>query len=281
MDPILENRLLVTRRHFFARSAHGLGAAALASLLADQALAVQPASSSAGGLPGLPHFAPKAGRVIYLFQSGAPSQMDLFDHKPLLNQLNGQQLPEHVRGGQRLTGMTSQQASIPLAGSIFQFKQHGQSGAWLSELLPHTATVADDLCIIRSMFTEAINHDPAITFFQTGSQIAGRPSLGSWVHYGLGSTNENLPAFVVMVTPNKGDQPLYARLWGSGFLDTRYQGIQFRAGKEPILYMSNPDGPCGSGRRALLDKLNALNKFQFEKELDPEIESRIAQYEMA
>src|SRR5580658_7527333 len=177
--------------------------------------------------------------------------------------------------------MTSQQSSIPLAGSIFPFHQSGQSGAWLSSLLPHTSTVADELCIVRSMYTEAINHDPAITFFQTGSQIAGRPSLGSWIHYGLGSVNQNLPAFIVLVTPRKGDQPLYSRLWGSGFLDARYQGIQFRAGKEPILYMSDPDGPCGSGRRALLDKLNALNQLQFKKELDPEIEARIAQYEMA
>src|SRR5438093_31995 len=272
--------LSITRRHFFTATARGLGAIALANLLPKTLLAA-PTDKAGRGLPGFPNFAPKAKRIIYLFQSGAPSQMDLFDYKPLLNKLNGEQLPEHVRGGQRLTGMTSQQASIPLAGSLFQFKQHGQSGAWFSELLPHTATIADDLCIIRSMFTEAINHDPAITFFQTGSQIAGRPSLGSWVHYGLGSMNDNLPAFVVLVTPNKADQPLYSRLWGSGFLDTRYQGIQFRAGKEPILYMANPDGPCGSGRRALLDKLNALNHLQFEKELDPEIESRIAQYEMA
>src|SRR6266567_3994466 len=270
----------VTRRQFFARSARGLGVMALASLL-PRTIFAGTEQKALGGLPSFPNFPAKAKRVIYLFQSGAPSQMELFDYKPLLNKLNGEQLPDHVRGGQRLTGMTSQQASIPLAGSIFQFKQHGQSGAWLSELLPHTATVADEICVIRSMFTEAINHDPAITFFQTGSQIAGRPSLGSWVHYGLGSTNEKLPAFVVLVTPNKADQPLYSRLWGSGFLDTGYQGIQFRAGKEPILYMANPDGPCGSGRRALLDKLKALNKLQFDKELDPEIESRIAQYEMA
>ncbi len=270
----------VTRRQFFARSARGLGVMALASLL-PRTIFAGTEQKALGGLPSFPNFPAKAKRVIYLFQSGAPSQMELFDYKPLLNKLNGEQLPDHVRGGQRLTGMTSQQASIPLAGSIFQFKQHGQSGAWLSELLPHTATVADEICVIRSMFTEAINHDPAITFFQTGSQIAGRPSLGSWVHYGLGSTNEKLPAFVVLVTPNKADQPLYSRLWGSGFLDTGYQGVQFRAGKEPILYMANPDVPCGSGRRALLDKLKALNKLQFDKELDPEIESRIAQYEMA
>jgi hypothetical protein len=275
-----EQPLAITRRHFFAASARGLGAMALAGLL-PRSVAVAAGQSTAAGVTGFPNFTPRAKRVIYLFQSGAPSQMDLFDYKPLLNKLNGEQLPESVRGGQRLTGMTAQQASIPLAGSIFNFKQHGQSGAWFSDLLPNTAGIADRICIIRSMFTEAINHDPAITFFQTGSQIAGRPSLGSWVHYGLGSENQNLPSFVVLVTPNKGDQPLYARLWGSGFLDTRYQGIQFRAGKEPILYMTNPDGPCGSGRRALLDKLNALNKLQFARELDPEIESRIAQYEMA
>jgi hypothetical protein len=207
----------ITRRHFFARTARGLGALALASLLPRELSAA--ATQASAGLPGFPNFAPKAKRVIYLFQSGAPSQMDLLDYKPLLNKLNGEQLPESVRDGQRLTAMSSQQSSIPLAGSIFQFQQHGKSGAWFSDLLPHTATVADELCIIRSMYTEAINHDPAITFFQTGSQIAGRPSLGSWVHYGLGSTNQNLPAFVVLVTPNKADQPLYSRLWGSGFLD--------------------------------------------------------------
>src|SRR5204862_6371487 len=279
--PVSTDPFAITRRHFFSLAARGIGTAALAGLLPVRRLPGAE-NKTPVGLPGFPNFAPKARRIIYLFQSGAPSQMDLFDYKPLLNKLNGEQLPEHVRGGQRLTGMTSQQASIPLAGSIFPFKQHGQAGTWFSDLLPHTAGVADEICVIRSMFTEAINHDPAITFFQTGSQIAGRPSFGSWVHYGLGSENENLPAFVVLVTPKKGgDQPLYARLWGSGYLDTRYQGIQFRAGKEPILYMSNPDGPCGSGRRALLDKLNALNKLQFQKELDPEIESRIAQYEMA
>jgi len=280
-SPHFTDPLGITRRHFFSKTARGLGAVALASLLPRVIHAASAAPKSDTGLPGFPTLAPKAKRVIYLFQSGAPSQMDLFDYKPLLNQLNGQQLPERVRGGQRLTGMTAQQASIPLAGSVFNFKQHGQSGAWFSDLLPHTATIADDLCVIRSMYTEAINHDPAITFFQTGSQIAGRPSFGSWVHYGLGSINENLPAFVVLVTPNKADQPLYERLWGSGFLDSRYQGIQFRSGKDPILYLSNPDGPCGSGRRALLDKLKALNEAQFEKELDPQIESRIAQYEMA
>jgi hypothetical protein len=281
MNWLFEHPLGVTRRHFFARSVAGLGTLALAGLLPRSGGATTGPGPGSAGSPGLPHFAPRAKRVIYLFQSGAPAQMDLYDYKPLLREQNGTQLPDSVRGSQRLTGMSAQQASLPLAGSAFQFKQHGRSGAWLSELLPHLGGVADELCFIRSMFTEAINHDPAITFFQTGSQIAGRPSLGAWVHYGLGSMNDNLPAFVVLVTPGKGDQPLYSRLWGSGFLDSRYQGIQFRAGKEPILYLANPDGPCGSGRRALLDKLSALNRWQFERELDPEIESRIAQYEMA
>ncbi len=279
-DFTFSDPLAITRRHFFNRTARGIGAMALASLL-PRTLFGAAEKKTVGGLQGFPDFAPKAKRIIYLFQSGAPSQMDLFDYKPLLNKLHGEQLPEEVRGTQRLTGMSAQQSSIPLAGSVFKFDQHGQAGTWFSELLPHTASVADDLCVIRSMYTEAINHDPAVTFFQTGSQIAGRPSMGSWIHYGLGSVNQNLPAFVVLITPGKGDQPLYARLWGSGFLDSRYQGIQFRAGRDPILYMANPDGPCGSGRRALLDKLNALNHAQFQKELDPEIESRIAQYEMA
>ena len=219
--------------------------------------------------------------MIYLFQSGGPAQQDLFDYKPLLNKLHGQSLPESVRGGQRLTGMSANQSQLPLAGSLFKFQQHGRSGAWVSELLPHTAKIVDELCIVRSMYTEAINHDPAITFFQTGSQIAGRPSFGSWISYGLGSLNQNLPAFVVMATPGKGDQPLYARLWGSGFLDSRHQGVRLRAGKEPVLYLVNPDGVCGSGRRAMLDRLSELNRQAFEQELDPEIESRVEQYEMA
>ncbi len=271
---------------FFAKTSRGLGSRRqLASLLPKGALAAaNPTGAAVGGLPGFPNFTPKAKRIIYLFQSGAPSQIDLFDYKPQLNKLNGEQLPESVRDGQRLTAMSSQQASIPLAGSIFEFKQHGQSGAWLSELLPHTATIADEMCVIRSMYTEAINHDPAITFFQTGFRKS--PGVRRWVH---GSAlragfhfNQDLPAFVVLVTPNKADQPLYSRLWGSGFLASRYQGIQFRSGKEPRkLYMANPDGPCGTGRRALLDKLGVLNRHEFEKELDPEIESRISQYEMA
>jgi hypothetical protein len=268
----------LTRRHFFGASAAGLGGVALGSLLSTPQAAA--ATGASGNLHEL-HLPPKVKRVIYLFQSGGPAQQDLFDYKPLLNEQNGQQLPAHVRAGQRLTGMSAQQASIPLAGSAFKFAQHGQSGAWLSDLLPHHREIVDDVCFVKSMFTEAINHDPAITFFQTGSQIAGRPSLGAWLSYGLGSMNDDLPSFIVLVSAGQGDQPLYARLWGSGFLDSKYQGVQFRPGKDPVLYLSNPDGVCRSGRRAMLEKLAALNRRQFEKELDPEIESRITQYEMA
>lgn len=267
--------LFVTRRHFFSKLSGGLGGLALGSLLADK-------SSAESSLPiSLPGFAPKAKRVIYLFMSGGPTQHDLFDDKPLLRERNGEPLPESVRAGQRLTGMSGNQAILPLAGSHFKFSPFGKNGTQLSELLPHTGGVIDDLCLIRSMFTEAINHDPAMTFFQTGSQIAGRPSVGSWIHYGLGSMNENLPAFIVLVTKKPTDQPLYARLWGSGFLDSRFQGVRFSSGKDAVFYLANPDGICGTGRRALLDKLAGMNRIAFEKELDPEIESRIAQYEMA
>src|ERR671937_2007973 len=267
--------LAVTRRHFLSAAGLGLGSLALGTLLPGELRAAP------GGVPGAPHFPPKAKRVIYLFQSGGPAQQELFDYKPLLNEKNGEQLPGHVRGGQRLTGMSVNQASIPLAGSAFRFARHGRCGAWVSELLPHTAGVVDELCIIRSMYTEAINHDPAITFFQTGAQVAGRPSLGSWVSYGLGSLNDNLPAFVVLVTKGKGDQPLYARLWGNGFLDSRHQGVKFAAGKDPVFYLTNPEGISPACRRAVLDALCALNRVQLERELDPEIESRVAQYEMA
>ncbi len=268
----------LTRREFFGRAAQGFGALALASLMPSWVLGDD---TKVNGVLGKLHHPAKAKRIIYLFQAGGPAQQDLFDYKPLLNKMHGQPLPEAVRHGQRLTTMSAHQSVIPLAGSPFKFAQHGQGGAWLSEILPNIAGVADDLCFVKSMFTEAINHDPAITFFQTGSQIAGRPSFGSWVSYGLGTMNEDLPTFVVLASVGKGDQPLYSRLWGSGFLDSRYQGVRFRAGKEPVLYLSNPDGICGSGRRAMLDRLSELNRHEYEKELDPEIESRIAQYEMA
>src|SRR4051812_32402293 len=279
-DHPIENLQRLTRRHFFGNSAAGIGSVALGALFASQNSSALASTSTTGSASPL-QLKPKVKRVIYLFQAGGPAQQDMFDYKPLLNEQNGQQLPERVRGGQRLTGMSANQSSIPLAGSAFKFAQHGQSGAWLSELLPHHRKIVDEICIVKSMFTEAINHDPAITFFQTGSQIAGRPSFGSWLSYGLGSMNADLPAFVVLASVNKGDQPLYARLWGSGFLDSRYQGVRFRSGGEPVLYLSNPDGICGSGRRAMLDRLNELNRHQYEKEFDPEIESRIAQYEMA
>ncbi|MEM9345316.1 MAG: DUF1501 domain-containing protein [Planctomycetota bacterium] len=272
----------ITRRHFFGRSAAGLGALALGSLLPGGTAGAlkRDLPKATGGILPSPHFAPKAKRIIYLFQSGGPSHQDLFDYKPELNKLHGKELFDYVDSG-RLTGMSANQSSIPIAGSPFKFARHGQSGGWFSDRLPYTAKIADDICVVRSMYTEAINHDPAITFFQTGSQIAGRPSVGAWVNYGLGSTNENLPAFIVLVTKNKGGQPLYARLWGSGFLDSKHQGVQLRAGADPVLYLSDPDGVCRSGRRAMLDTINNLNREQFERELDPEIESRIAQYEMA
>jgi hypothetical protein len=219
--------------------------------------------------------------VIYLFMSGGPSQLETFDHKPVLNRRNGEDLPDSVRRGQRLTGMSANQAILPLAGSLFKFGRHGASGAWVSELLPHTARIVDDLAIIRSMYTEAINHDPAITFLQTGSQLSGRPSIGAWLDYGLGSDNEDLPSFVVLITRGKTDQPLYSRLWGSGFLPARHQGVQFRAGKDPVLYLASPDGISRESRRAMLDRLREVHEIQAERFRDPEIDARIAQYEMA
>jgi len=262
----------LSRRDLLARFGMGLGSVALGQLL----------GRDANALPAmLPQIAPRAKRVIYLFQSGGPSQMDLFDYKPLLNKMNGEQLPDEVRQGQRLTGMSANQASLPLAGSIFNFAQHGESGAWVSDLAPHTARVVDDLCFVKSMYTEAINHDPAITFLQTGSQISGRPSIGSWLSYGLGSDNDNLPSFVVLLTKNKGGQPLYSRLWGSGFLPSRHQGVQFRAGKDPVLHLSNPDGVSRESRRALLDRLNEWHAMTAAESGDPRLEERIQQYEMA
>jgi len=263
----------LTRREFFGKTAKGIGAMAMASLLPTWAF-------GEGTKMGTDHPA-KAKRIIYLFQAGGPAQQDLFDYKPTLNKMHGQGLPDSVRGTQRLTAMSANQSVFPLAGSPFKFAQYGQGGAWLSELLPHIGGVADECCFVKSVFTDAINHDPAITFFQTGSQIAGRPSFGSWISYGLGSLNQDLPSFVVLASANKGDQPLYARLWGSGFLDSRYQGVRFRSSGDPVLYLSNPDGVCESGRRAMLDRLSELNKHEYQLELDPEIESRVAQYEMA
>ena len=270
----------LSRRAVLNRFGMGLGGIALANLVNPLGLTAQ-GERDRGVLEGRFHVQPKAKRVIYLFMAGGPSQMETFDYKPLLNSRNGEQLPDSVRKGQRLTGMSGNQSSLPLAGSQFGFTRHGASGTWVSDLLPHTARVVDDLCIVRSMFTEAINHDPAITFFQSGSQIAGRPSMGAWIHYGLGSDNEDLPAFVVLITPGKVDQPLYARLWGSGFLPSDHQGVQFRSGKEPVLYLANPDGVSGESRRLLLDRLRDLHAHAAEQLGDREVDSRIAQYEMS
>ncbi len=271
-------REALTRRHFFGRTAAGVGSMALAHLLGRD---LEAAETPPGGLPGLPHFAPKAKRIVYLFQSGGPSQLETFDPKPGLEKLRGQNLPESIRKGQRLTTMTAGQTSFPLVESAFGFRRHGQSGAWISELLPHTAKIADELCFIRSLHTEAINHDPAVTFFQTGSQIAGRPSIGAWLSYGLGSESSDLPGFVVMITQGTGGQPIYDRLWGSGFLPTRYQGVKFRSVGDPVLYLSDPKGFSRSQRREYLDALGALNRMHLDEFGDPEIATRIAQYEMA
>ncbi len=272
----------LSRRGFLNRFGMGLGGIALANLMSPANLFSAAAPKlDRGILNGQLHFPAKAKRVIYLFMAGGPSQIETFDYKPLLNQRNGEQLPASVRMGQRLTGMSGNQSSLPLAGSKFGFKQHGKNGTWVSDLLPHTAKVVDDLCIVRSMFTEAINHDPAITFLQTGSQISGRPSIGAWVHYGLGSDNENLPAFVVLITPGKVDQPLYARLWGSGFLPSQHQGVQFRSGKDPVLYLTNPDGISPASRRLVLDRLKELHQHAAQKLGDAEVDARIGQYEMS
>jgi hypothetical protein len=261
----------MTRRMLFSRSLAALGTAAFSAL-----------EARTGGLAGLPHHAPRAKRVIYLFQSGGPSQMELFDYKPRLKEFAGTDLPESVRQGQRLTTMSASQSSFPVVASRYSFQRHGQSGAWVSELLPHIAGVADDLTFIKSMHTEAINHDPAVTFFQTGSQVAGRPSMGAWTVYGLGAESENLPAFVVMISQGGGGgQPLYDRLWGSGFLPAKYQGVKFRSVGDPVLYLSNPPGIGAEARRDYLDALNELNRMKFSEFGDPETAARIGQYEMA
>jgi hypothetical protein len=274
---LLSRAAAVSRRSLLAGAGLGLGMTAFRTLLADDA-------AEAGGLPGLPHFAAKAKRVIYLFQSGGPSQLDLFDPKPVLVERHGEELPESVRDGQRLTGMTAGQKSFPLVASPYRFAQHGAGGGWYSELVPHQARVADRLCVVRSLVTEAINHDPAITFMTTGAELAGRPSLGAWLSYGLGSENRDLPAFVTMVSRGSGkpeDQPLYDRLWGSGFLPSRHQGVKFRSQGDPVLYLSNPSGIDAARRRDMLDDIQSLNALRREAVGDPEIDTRIAQYELA
>ncbi|HZP01056.1 MAG TPA: DUF1501 domain-containing protein [Terriglobia bacterium] len=280
-----EIKLQMTRRQLFGRSAKGIGVAALASLLGpDGLLAADGINPKTGGLAGLPHFPPKAKRVIFLHQSGAPAQMELFDYKPKLRQYHGTELPGSVRMGQRITGMTTGQSSFPVAAPIFKFQQAGKSGTWISELLPHTAKIVDDIAIIKTVNTDAINHDPAITFIQTGFQQPGRPSMGAWVSYGLGSENQNLPAFVVLISQANAlnpDQPLFSRLWGNGFLPSKYQGVKFRAGADPVLYLSDLPGVSKATRRRMLDGLAKLNKMWFDAYGDPEIETRISQYEMA
>jgi len=279
---ILEQSLNSNRRRFLSRLSLGLGSIALGSLLIPDLFKRDPAEGDSEFIPGIPSFAPKAKRVIYLFQDGAPSQLESFDYKPKLREMMGMELPASVRGNQILTGMTSKQTSFPLAGSFYDFKQYGETGAWVSDLFPYTAKIVDDLCIVRSMFTEAINHDPALTFFQTGAQQGNRPSMGSWVSYGLGSENKNLPAFTVLLSKGKGNgQGVYSKLWSNGFLDSIHQGVQFSSGENPVLYLNNPDGIDRLERRKMLDKLDELNDLSFKELGDPEIKSKIQQYEMA
>ncbi|MEL7269395.1 MAG: DUF1501 domain-containing protein [Bacteroidota bacterium] len=288
---LLDNAVNLNRRAFLGKSALGVGGLALGSLLGcnfyrkEGELVVK--ENNAMGIKGIlnaPHHSAKVKRVIYLFQSGGPSQLELFDYKPLLNERRGEDLPESIRNGQRLTGMTSGQDKFPLVGSNFGWKQYGKNGTWISDLLPYMGKLVDDICIIKSMYTEAINHDPAVTFFQTGSQQPGRPSIGSWLSYGLGSENENLPAFTVLLSRGSGrpnGQPLYTRLWGNGFLHSLHQGVQFRAAKDPVLYLNDPKGVSKETKRTILDNLAALNEKQYKEFGDEEIQSRIAQYEMA
>ncbi len=279
---ILEHCLTFNRRRFLSKLSLGLGSAALGSLLIPDLFKDGTVGADSGFTPGIPSFAPKAKRVIYLFQNGAPSQLESFDYKPKLREMTGQDLPASVRGGQRLTGFSANQPILPLVGSFTDFKQYGNSRAWISDLFPHTAKIVDDICIVRSMNTEAINHDPAITFFQTGAQQGNRPSMGSWLSYGLGSENKNLPAFTVLISRGKGNsQGVYSKLWSNGFLDSIHQGVQFSKGEDPVLYLKDPEGMDKYDRRKMLDKLSTLNEMAYQELGDPEINSKIRQYEMA
>ncbi|QQD14104.1 DUF1501 domain-containing protein [Sphingobacterium sp. UDSM-2020] len=277
---ILEHGLNFNRRRFLSKLSLGLGSVALGSLLIPDLFE---GGFEQTGLPsGIPDFAPKAKRVIYLFQNGAPSQLESFDYKPKLREMMGQELPESIRGAQRLTGMTANQASFPLVGSYYDFKQYGESRAWISDLFPHTAKVVDDICIIKSMFTEAINHDPALTFFQSGAQQGNRPSMGAWLSYGLGSENKNLPAYTVLLSRGKGNgQGVYSKLWSNGFLDSTHQGVQFSSGEDPVLYLKDPDGLNRFERRKMLDQLAEMNELSYQEFGDPEINAKVQQYEMA
>ena len=276
----LEHGLNSNRRRFLSRLSLGLGSAALGSLLVPDLFSGD--SSDSGLASGIPHFAPKAKRVIYLFQNGAPSQLELFDYKPRLREMMGQDLPSSIRGNQRLTGMTANQTAFPMVGSFANFQQHGESRNWISDLLPYTSKVVDDICVIRSLHTEAINHDPALTFFQTGAQQGNRPSMGSWLSYGLGSENKNLPSFTVLLSRGKGNsQGVYSKLWSSGFLESIHQGVQFSSGDDPVLYLKDPDGMNKYERRKFLDQVSQLNQLSYEQFGDPEISTKIQQYEMA
>ncbi len=277
MDPVTQHNALLTRRHFFGRSSVGIGTAALASLLGGGAAA-------APGAAGLPHFAPRAKRVIYLFMNGAPTHVDLFDYKPKLKELHGKPVPQEYIGGKRFSTMTGNPKGKLMLSPVEPFHRRGQSGAWVSDFMPHTAGIADDLCFIKSMFTEQVNHSPAVTFFLTGSEMAGRPSMGSWLTYGLGSETDNLPAFTVMTSVSKGTscgQIFYDYYWSSGFLPSRLQGVKFRGGGDPVLYLSSPDGVSRPVRRGILDDLAKLNELRYREVADPAISTRISQYELA
>ncbi len=283
MNPLDDHRLHLTRREFFGRAAAGLGIAGLSSLLHRDGLAATPVSNRIPGLPGLPHFAAKARRIIYLFQNGAPTHVELFDYKPRLKELHGEPVPDSYIGGKRFSTMTGKADGKLLLGPIEPFQQHGKSGAWVSSLLPHIAGVADELCFVKSMHTDAVNHAPAISLLLSGGQIPGRPTVGAWLAYGLGCETDNLPAFVVMTSVSKGNtcgQIFYDFYWGSGFLPSRYQGVKFRGG-DPVLYLNNPDGVSRRMRREMLDDIAAINELKLQDFADPEIATRIAQYEMS
>lgn len=278
---ILEQGLNHNRRKFLSRLSLGIGSVALGSLLIPDLLSGKEGAEDAL-MRALPHFAPKAKRIIYLFQNGAPSQLETFDYKPLLTKNFGQELPDSIRAGQRLTGMTAGQTSFPLVGSYFGFNQYGESRAWISSLFPHISSVVDDLLIVKSMHTEAINHDPALTFFQTGAQVGNRPSMGSWLSYGLGSENANLPAFCVLLSRGKGNgQGVYSKLWSNGFLDATHQGVQFSNSEDPVLYLSDPDGMSRDQRRKMIDQIAAMNELNYQEFNDPAITAKVQQYEMA
>ncbi|MDR7130720.1 hypothetical protein J2X69_003077 [Algoriphagus sp. 4150] len=278
---LLEEGLNHNRRKFLSRLSLGVGSLALGSLLVPDLFSGKSEAEEAM-MNALPHFAPKAKRVIYLFQNGAPSQLESFDYKPLLNKKMGEELPESIRGTQRLTGMTSGQSSFPLVGSNYKFDQYGESRAWISEVFPHTAGIVDDICIVKSMHTDAINHDPALTFFQTGAQVGNRPSMGSWLSYGLGSENSNLPAFSVLLSRGRGNgQGVYSKLWSNGFLDATHQGVQFSNSEDPVLYLKDPDSMSRSERRKMIDQIAAMNELSMRQFNDPEITAKVKQYEMA